>query len=122
MQIGGYLVWGLLSAALRRRDRSAARALGRREWLAALAFAAAGNVGYYLLLVLAIQQAGATLSAIGIGAIPVAVAVGGTLRDRAVPLRALRVPLALTLAGIAAVDLAGLLGAGDLGVHGLRGL
>src|SRR4051812_48383580 len=122
LTLGRYLVYGLLSVLLLLRDLPAVRALGRRDWLAALAFALAGNVGYYLLLVLAIEQAGAPLTAIGIGAIPVCVALAGTLHDRALPLTALYAPLALTLAGIAAVDVAALTGAGDLGVHGPRGL
>src|SRR4051794_29549542 len=59
LTLGRYLVYGLLSAGLLLRELPVVRGLGRREWLAALVFAAAGNVGYYLLLVLAIDQAGA---------------------------------------------------------------
>ena len=89
----------------------------REHWRTALAFALAGNAVYYLLLVIGIKAAGAPLTDMVIGAIPVVVAVtgnvlapaGGPAGDR-VPWRRLALPLALVTAGLAlvsALELAG---------------
>src|SRR5688500_3109814 len=54
LTIGRYTAYGLVSLAVTGLMRGAGvRQLGRREWLTALVFAAAGNVGYYFLFVLA---------------------------------------------------------------------
>ena len=57
----------------------------REHWRTALAFAVAGNVGYYLLLVIGIRAAGAPLTDMVIGAIPVVVAVTGNVLAPAQP-------------------------------------
>ena len=112
--LGRYLVCGLLSAFLFALGGRTLRRVLREHWRAALAFAVAGNAGYYLLLVIGIRTAGAPLTDMVIGAIPVVVAVTGNVLtppagDR-VPWRRLALPLSLVTAGLAlvsALELAG---------------
>ena len=119
--LGRYLVYGLLSAILFTLGGGGPRRVLREHWRTALAFALAGNAVYYLLLVIGVRAAGAPLTDMVIGAIPVVVAVTGNVlapaggpagdpaRDR-VPWRRLALPLALVTAGLAlvsALELAG---------------
>ncbi|MFY9929056.1 MAG: DMT family transporter [Streptosporangiaceae bacterium] len=102
--LGRYLVYGLLSAILLvRGGRDVRRAL-RANWRTALAFAIAGNAGYYLLLTIGISAAGAPLTDMVIGAIPVVVAVAGNILTPAVRWRQLVLPLGLVIAGLALVS------------------
>jgi len=102
--VGRYLVYGLLSALLLiRGGREVGRAL-RAHWRLALAFAVAGNAGYYLLLVVGVHAAGAPLTDMVIGAIPIVVAVAANVLDPAVRWWRLIVPLALATAGLALVS------------------
>ena len=119
--LGRYLVYGLLSAILFTLGRGGPRRALREHWRTALAFALAGNAVYYLLLVIGIKAAGAPLTDMVIGAIPVVVAVtgnvlapaGGRAGDPAgnrVPWRRLALPLGLVTTGLAlvsALELAG---------------
>jgi drug/metabolite transporter (DMT)-like permease len=102
--LGRYLVYGLLSAILLVRGGRDVRRILRTHWRAALAFAIAGNAGYYLLLTLGIAMAGAPLTDMVIGAIPVVVAVAGNIRTPAVRWRRLVLPLTLVTAGLALVS------------------
>jgi len=117
--LGRYLVYGLLSAVLLALGGRDLRRVLREHWRAALAFAVAGNAGYYLLLVIGIKAAGAPLTDMVIGAIPVVVAVTGNLLAPAggptgdpaggptgnrVPWRRLALPLTLVTAGLALVS------------------
>src|SRR5215471_13920986 len=106
--LGRYLAYGLLSAVLLALGGRGLRRILREHWRPALAFAAAGNAGYYLLLVIGIRAAGAPLTDMVIGAIPVMVAVTGNVLtppagDR-VPWRRLALPLSLVTAGLALVS------------------
>ncbi len=102
--LGRYLVYGLLSAILLVRGGRDVRRILRTHWRAALAFAIAGNAGYYLLLTLGIAMAGAPLTDMVIGAIPVVVAVAGNILTPAVRWRRLVLPLTLVTAGLALVS------------------
>lgn len=100
LTIGRYLCYGLLSAALiAPRWRRIVHGLGRREWLALVWLAIAGNTLYYILLSSAVQLGGITMTSLVIGFLPVTVTVVGS-RDRdAVPLRRLFPSLLLCAAG-----------------------
>jgi drug/metabolite transporter (DMT)-like permease len=77
--MGRYVVYGALSAVLLLTTaRGRWRRFGRGVWGTALLLGLTGNVGYYLLVVLAVQQAGAPLTALVVGALPVTLAVAGT--------------------------------------------
>ena len=106
--LGRYLVYGLLSALLLVLGGPDLRRVLREHWRAALVFAVSGNVGYYLLLVIAIKAAGAPLADMVIGAIPVVVAVSGNLLAPAgarTSWRRLALPLVVITAGLALVSL-----------------
>jgi drug/metabolite transporter (DMT)-like permease len=106
--LGRYLVYGLLSALLLALGGPDLRRVLRAHWRAALVFAVSGNVGYYLLLVIAIKAAGAPLADMVIGAIPVVVAVTGNLLAPAgarASWRRLALPLVVITAGLALVSL-----------------
>src|SRR6476469_9864364 len=117
--LGRYLVYGLLSAILFALGSGGPRRALREHWRTALVFALAGNAVYYLLLVIGIKAAGAPLTDMVIGAIPVVVAVTGNVLAPAggpaggrVPWRRLALPLGLVTAGLAlvsALELAGVL-------------
>lgn len=85
------LVWNALRGTLQRPTWSQA---GAAVWLSVL-----GYTGYYLLLVLAIQAAGAALPVLIIGTIPVAIMLLG--KPQGLRWRALVPGLVLTLAGMA---------------------
>jgi drug/metabolite transporter (DMT)-like permease len=105
--LGRYLVYGLLSVVLLVLGGRDLRRVLREHWRPALAFAVAGNVGYYLLLVIAIRAAGAPLTDMVIGAIPVVVAVAGNVLTPAgnrVPWRRLALPLTVITAGLTLVS------------------
>src|SRR5690242_12418579 len=109
--LGRYLVYGLLSVILLILGGRDLRRVLREHWRAALFFAVSGNVGYYLLLVIAIKAAGAPLADMVIGAIPVVVAVigntfvsAGDPPGSAVPWRRLTLPLIVITAGLALVS------------------
>jgi drug/metabolite transporter (DMT)-like permease len=102
--LGRYLVCGLLSAILFTVGGRGPRRVLREHWRIALAFALAGNAVYYLLLVIGIRAAGAPLTDMVIGAIPVVVAVTGNVLAPAVPWRRLALPLVLVTAGLALVS------------------
>lgn len=101
---GRYLAYGILSLALLAYEGRAAWRLARQHWRAALAFAVAGNVGYYLLLVIGIQKIGAPVTDTIIGSIPVVVAVVSNWRAPALPWRRLVLPVALSLSGLALIN------------------
>ncbi len=102
--LGRYLVYGLLSAILLVRGGHDVRRALRAHWRTALAFAIAGNAGYYLLLTIGISAAGGPLTDMVIGAIPVVVAVAGNILTPAVRWRRLVLPLGLVIAGLALVS------------------
>ena len=101
LTVGRYLSCGLLSlmllawAALRGRlQRPTWAQAGAAVWLSVL-----GYTGYYLLLVLAIQAAGAALPVLIIGTIPVAIMLLG--KPQGLRWRGLVPGLLLTVAGMA---------------------
>jgi drug/metabolite transporter (DMT)-like permease len=101
---GRYLAYGLLSAFLFALGGRSLRHAAREHWRMALAFAVAGNVGYYLLLVVGIRAAGAPLTDMVIGAIPVVLAVAGNWLWPAYRWRRLALPLTLVTLGLALVS------------------
>jgi drug/metabolite transporter (DMT)-like permease len=101
LAVGRYTVFGLIALALLPRARRALRTLGPRDWGVALVFAAVGNVGQFVLVLLSVQFADGATSTIIYGVLPVALALWGNFRRREVPMRRLALPIALTVAGIA---------------------
>ena len=96
--LGRFIVYGLLSAALLNLGRAARLPLS--VLALALLFALAGNVVYYLLLVLGIQLAGAAMAVLIIGMLPVTISLVGQIRTDSRALRRLAFPLALFGGGL----------------------
>jgi drug/metabolite transporter (DMT)-like permease len=99
LAVGRYLSYGALSAVLiAPRWRALVPRLARREWLALLWLALAGNTLYYVFLSSAVQLGGIATTSLVIGLLPVAVTIIGS-RDRdAVPLSRLAPSLLLCAA------------------------
>lgn len=83
-------------------------------WRRAFAYALAGFVGYYWLLVLGIQRAGAAPVAALIGVTPVLYAIAGARAER-LDVRRLAAPLGVLLIGIVLVHAVDLRAAGSAG-------
>ncbi|MDQ8028867.1 MAG: DMT family transporter [Brevundimonas sp.] len=96
MSAGRYLAYGLLAAALLApRWTKVAPLLDWKAWRALAWLSLAGNIVYYLFLVVSIHFAGVAASALIVGMVPVVVAVWG-LKDRdAPPLRKVGPPILL---------------------------
>lgn len=107
---GRYLAYGALSLALVVLGGGGVRELARRHWRPALTFAVTGNVGYYLLLVLAIQAVGAPVADIVIGCIPLTLALVGNALSHVYAWRQLALPVVLVVAGLAIVNVLELTG------------
>ena len=105
---GRYLVYGLVSVVVATglsRQGAGAFTFARRYWRQALLYAVTGNVGYYLLLVVALRRVGAPVSAAIIGSVPVAVAVVGNARRPSYAFRQLGLPVLAVVAGLLVVNL-----------------
>jgi drug/metabolite transporter (DMT)-like permease len=102
---GRYLAYGGLSMVLFLVGGRGLRRLARQHWRLALVYAVAGNVGYYLLLVLGVDLVGAPITDIIIGCTPVLMAIAGNVIAPAYPWRTLVLPLMLVSGGLAIVNI-----------------
>ena len=107
---GRYLAYGATSLVLLLLGGRELRRMGRVHWRPAVLFAVTGNVGYYLLLVLGIELAGAPVTSIIIGCIPVSMALAGNWLRRSYPWRRLMLPVVLVVAGMLIVNVIELTG------------
>lgn len=109
---GRYLACGAVSVvALAARPQ--VRRLVRRHWAAACVFAVTGNIGYYLLLVVAIHAVGAPVTAVIIGAIPITVALSANRARHTHRWRSLLVPAIVAGTGLVIVNAAEMTSAGS---------
>jgi drug/metabolite transporter (DMT)-like permease len=99
--LGRYLCYGAVSALILATWRGASLAgMTRSDWRMAVALAFTGNVGYYALVVIAIQLGGVPIAALVVGTLPVTIAVIGNLAQREFPFRILLPAIALILSGL----------------------
>jgi|SRR5215475_5127750 len=106
LALGRYLVFGLVSVGIMILVRGAGmRGLGRRVWLTALVFAFAGHLGYYFFLVQGIVHAGAPITTVILGTLPVTVALTGNWVRKEFPFSRLLTPLGLITIGLVLVNL-----------------
>lgn len=85
MSAGRYIAYGLIAALLiAPRWKRLSGLLDRKTWWALIWLSLAGNVVYYLFLVVSVHYAGVAASALIVGAVPVVVALWG-LRDKDSP-------------------------------------
>lgn len=108
LTVARYGVFGLICALLMLKRRFRPHDIGPRRAAIGLLLGGAGYTGYFVATAFGVQHAGATVPPVIIGTMPVFLAVLANLRDRSVPWRALALPLVLTGAGIAAVNIAAL--------------
>lgn len=77
--MGRYLALGLIALPLAWLGRAQLKRLARRDWLTALGLTMMGNLIYYVCLASAIQRAGAPVSTMIIGTLPVVIPIFANL-------------------------------------------
>ena len=98
---GRYGVYGLLSIVLMMTlSRSLLKTLCFKDWLWAVVFALAGNVGYYIFLIFSIRVSDITTATLIIGITPVAFAIFGNIQQNEFSFRRLFIPLMLISVGL----------------------
>ncbi|HEX6873107.1 MAG TPA: DMT family transporter [Micromonosporaceae bacterium] len=112
---GRYLAYGAVSLVLFAFGGRVLGRLVRAHWRPALAFALAGNVGYYLLLVLGIAWVGAPVTDIIIGCIPITMALVGNMLIATYRWRSLVLPVGMATVGLLIVNALELGGAAETG-------
>lgn len=96
MSAGRYLAYGIIAALLLApRWRRVAPLLDLKAWRALAWLSLAGNIIYYLFLVVSVHFAGVAASALIVGMVPVVVAVWGLKDSDAPPLRRVGPPILL---------------------------
>ncbi|RZJ27994.1 MAG: DMT family transporter [Brevundimonas sp.] len=96
MSAGRYLAYGIIAALLLApRWRRVTALLDAKAWRALAWLSLAGNIIYYLFLVVSVHFAGVAASALIVGMVPVVVAVLGLRDPDAPPLRKVAPPILL---------------------------
>jgi drug/metabolite transporter (DMT)-like permease len=112
--LGRYLCYGAVSLAILATWRGVSLSgMTRSDWGMAFALAFTGNVGYYALVVTAVQLGGVPIAALVIGTLPVTVAVVGNIVQREFRFRILAPAIALILLGLFLLNGHALSSAGD---------
>jgi drug/metabolite transporter (DMT)-like permease len=100
---GRYIGYGLVALiAISFRSRMF-KQLTSHDWLIASWFAVCGNVGYYILLSLAIHYSGITLSALIIGILPVTIMTVGNLIEKRIEFKNLIIPYIAIFSGLSII-------------------
>lgn len=105
--LGRFGAYGLLSLGLLLRQvlRHKTGRYSPKIWRMALLLGLTGNLGYYYCVVQGIQWAGAPITILTIGALPVTIAVAGNLLQRQYQFAKLLPPLGLIAIGLLTVNL-----------------
>lgn len=104
MSAGRYLAYGLIAALLLApRWRTVTALLDVKAWRALVWLSLAGNIVYYLFLVVSVHFAGVAASALIVGMVPVVVAVWGLRDPDAPPLREVGPPILLAALAVALI-------------------
>ncbi|MET0338682.1 MAG: DMT family transporter [Caulobacter sp.] len=108
---GRFLAYGLASLVLiAPLWRSVAPRITREDWAALFWLSMAGNIVYFLFMVVAVQKAGIAVTSLIVGLVPVTASLFGGGPD-SLRLRDMAGPLLVILAGVAAINV-------DLFSHG----
>jgi drug/metabolite transporter (DMT)-like permease len=106
LALGRYLAFGVVSVGIMIFARGAGmRGLGRPVWFTAMVFAFAGHLGYYFFLVQGITHAGAPITTVILGTLPVTVALTGNWVRKEFPFSRLLIPLGFITIGLVLVNL-----------------
>jgi drug/metabolite transporter (DMT)-like permease len=105
LSAGRYLAFGLIVLIPAVVDCNRLRQLTRADWLKAAELALVGNLLYYCCIAYAAQNAGAPMTAMVIGTLPVVISLTGAMLEKQVRLRPLILPLTVISAGLALVHL-----------------
>lgn len=106
MAVGRYTAYGAIALLLMLpRLGNLLGRLERSDVLALLRHALAGNIVYYIFLAMGVKLAGVAPTSLIIGVLPIAVTLMGRNDHGAVPLRQLAMPLLVTGAGIACINI-----------------
>lgn len=101
MSAGRYIAYGLIAALLiAPRWKRLLALLDRKAWVALIWLSLAGNIVYYLFLVVSVHYAGVAASALIVGAVPVVVALWGVRDQNSPPLRKVGPPIAVAALAI----------------------
>ncbi|WP_152655891.1 DMT family transporter [Oceanobacillus sp. CFH 90083] len=100
MTLGRYFMYGLYSVLLFIAYKREAVHIPLRMWSRALLYAFTGNVGYFFFLVLGIQYAGATITTLIIGTLPIVISLGGNFLNKEFPFKIMVIPSISILLGI----------------------
>jgi drug/metabolite transporter (DMT)-like permease len=104
MSAGRYLAYGIIAAVLLApRWRKVVGLLDAKAWRALAWLSLAGNIVYYLFLVVSVHFAGVAASALIVGMVPVVVAVWGLRDPDAPPLRKVGPPILLAALAVALI-------------------
>jgi drug/metabolite transporter (DMT)-like permease len=104
MSAGRYLAYGLIAALLLApRWRTVTALLDAKAWRALAWLSLAGNIVYYLFLVVSVHFAGVAASALIVGMVPVVVAVWGLRDSDAPPLSKVGPPILLAALAVALI-------------------
>jgi drug/metabolite transporter (DMT)-like permease len=106
MAVGRYVAYGAIALVLMLpRLRNLIGRLERDDYFALVRHALAGNLIYYMFLALGVKLAGVAPTSLIIGVLPIAVTLMGRNDHGAVSLRQLAMPLLVTAAGIACINI-----------------
>jgi len=104
MSAGRYLAYGIIAALLLApRWKRVTALLDARAWRALAWLSLAGNIVYYLFLVISVHFAGVAASALIVGMVPVVVVVWGLRDPDAPPLRRIGPPILLAAFAVALI-------------------
>lgn len=121
LALGRYCAYGAIALGLMLpRLRSLAARLNGSDYAALVRHALAGNIVYYVLLAFGVTLAGVAPTSLIIGVLPLAVTLMGRRDHGAVSLRALALPLALVVAGIACINVDVYMEARAVGANAMR--
>lgn len=104
LSAGRYLAFGIIVLIPAWFDRRRLAALESRDWRKALELSLVGNLLYYSCIAFAAQNAGAPITAMMIGTLPVVLSIVGNLSDPQLSWRRLALPLTVIAAGLALVN------------------
>ncbi|WP_339229498.1 DMT family transporter [Oceanobacillus sp. FSL K6-2867] len=98
--LGRYFMYGLYSLLLFIIYKKNSFHVPLRVWSKALLYAFTGNVGYFFFLVLGIQYAGATITTLIIGTLPIIISLTGNFLNKEFPFKVMIFPACSILIGV----------------------